>query len=94
MISPLWFCMELRSLSRALSSLGDGGRGWVIKTYLGGDVQSSIRDVQVPDDEDEAGGHAGGVGAVRHAVNGTVVGVVRRLVVQRHVCKLWCSLRI
>ena len=34
--------------------------------------------MQVPDDEDEAGCHAGGVHEVRRTINGTVVGVVRR----------------
>lgn len=45
-----------------------------IKTYLGGDIQRAIGDVQIPNNEDEAGRHAGG--ALR-AVNGTVVGFVR-----------------
>jgi hypothetical protein len=48
------------------------------QTYLGGDIKRTIGDVQVPDDEDEAGRHAGVVHEVRRAVNGTVVNVVRR----------------
>lgn len=42
------------------------------RAYLGGDVQRSIGDVQVPDHEDEAGRHAGGLCAVRRAINGTI----------------------